>query len=262
MYILFDTTIAVDGFGYQFMYIIFTLAYCEYHGYEYIHRPITRMEHNYNNDNNFFDKIEELINIKNNYKSICDFTIYQLNPRRNRNIKLVNRKTFIDLFFKQGEITKYLNKNTYFKYKDIFWKNKDRSKIYTNNKFNVAIHIRRNNKVDTTKLDRLLISNQFYLDKINMIKEIYKDKDLHFNIISQGSISNFECFISDNITLHLDTDLSHSFILMVESDLLITAPSSLSYVAALLSDKEIYYYKYFSKHDYSPLDHWKILPGT
>lgn len=262
MYLFLDTCNAVDGFGYQYIFILFTLAYCEFHGYEYIHRPITKMEHNYDNDNKFLDKIEDLINIKNNYKSIHDFSPTKLNPHRNRDVKIMSRGKFIDLFFKKKEITKYLNKDNYFKYKDIFWKNKDRSKIYTNNKFNVAIHIRRNNKVDTAKIDRLLISNKFYLDKINMIKETYKDKDLHFNIISQGSISNFECFISSDITLYLDTDLSHSFLLMVEADLLVTAPSSFSYVAALLSDKEVYYYKYFFKHEYSPLSHWKILPGT
>ena len=54
--------------------------------------------------------------------------------------------------------------------------------------------------------------------------------------------------------LHLNDDVDNSFIGMVAADILVTSPSSLSYVAALISDGEIWYKPFW----HPPLKHWII----
>ena len=237
-----------DGFGIQFMFIIFLISYCEINNYEFIHRPIKKIDHNYNNDHDYIDKIEDLINLKNEYR-----TIDQLNDQETKKLSIINRGHLINLFI-HNDISKYINNNIKLKYKDIFRKNKN-TNIFSNNKFNVSIHIRRTNQLDKEDFDRTLISNQYYINKINLIRELYKDKDLHFNIFSQGFNANFDCFYQNDITPYIDYDISLTFQMMVLADILVTAPSGFSYVAALLSNGIIYHY---NKLNYKPLNHWII----
>jgi hypothetical protein len=237
-----------DGFGIQFMFIIFLISFCEFHNHEFIHRPIKKIDHNYNNNQDYIDKIEDLINLKNKYR-----TIDQLNDQETKKLSIVTRGHLIKLFL-NDDISKYINNNIKFKYKDIFRINKN-ANIFSNNKFNVSIHIRRTNQVDKEDFDRTLVSNEYYINKINQIKEIYKDKDLHFNIFSQGFNANFDCFHQNDITLYIDYDISLSFQMMVLADILVTAPSGFSYAAALLSNGIIYHY---NKLNYKPLNHWII----
>ena len=50
-----------DGFGAQFQTIIYGIIIIETQGQTYYHTPILSMEHNYDNDPNFLNKVEELI---------------------------------------------------------------------------------------------------------------------------------------------------------------------------------------------------------
>ena len=59
-----------DGFGAQYQHIIFGIIYAELNNKTYIHKPITQIAHNYDNNPNFINEIEDLINIKNHYKKL------------------------------------------------------------------------------------------------------------------------------------------------------------------------------------------------
>ena len=55
-----------DGFGAQYQNVIIAYIYAKVHNLNYVYLPLKKMEHNYNNDKNFIEKKEELINLKDN----------------------------------------------------------------------------------------------------------------------------------------------------------------------------------------------------
>ena len=75
-----------------------------------------------------------------------------------------------------------------------------------------------------------------------------------FHIYSQNDISDYSNYCLTDIELHLNDDLFNTFTGMVSADILVMSRSSLSYVAAILSDGEIYYQQFW----HSPADHWII----
>jgi hypothetical protein len=142
--------------------------------------------------------------------------------------------------------------------KDCFWKNKERN-FFQNDKINVAIHIRRENTHDKGLAGpRATTPNSYYLDIMNTIRDKYKNsstnKELLFHIYSQGEIDNFQDLASNNVKFYLNYDVINSFIGMVSAEILVTSPSSFSYIAALISDGEIYYKKFW----HNPRKNWII----
>jgi len=219
-----------DGFGAQFQTLIYGIVILENKGETYYHTPIESMAHNYENDPVFLNKIEELMNIKNNYKCITDAS----------NVKVYNYVSLINIFEKSMNM--YLSSPSLTNIKMNFWKNKERD-FFKNNKLNVAVHIRRENKYDITLDPSRICPLVYYFNLINKIREKYKnnDKKLLFHIYSQNNINNYKRYDNSDLCFHLNENLSDSFIGLVAADILITSKSSFSYVAAILSDGEIYY---------------------
>ena len=46
-----------DGFGAQYQKTIQTYIYCKMHNLNFLYRPFTQVEHNYNNDTNYNNKL-------------------------------------------------------------------------------------------------------------------------------------------------------------------------------------------------------------
>ena len=67
-------------------------------------------------------------------------------------------------------------------------------------------------------------------------------------------MNNFAILQKDDVIFHLDEDICKTFIELVGADILVTSPSSLSYVAALISDGEIYFKQFWHK----PKSDWII----
>ncbi len=235
-----------DGFGAQFQRIIFTIFYSEKNNSEFVYTQINSMEHNYNNDPDFIKKVDEFINIKNNFKTY----------------DLIENKSEVHVFnldilgTVQKNIDYFINKETTKKYKDIFWSNKNRD-YFSNNKFNVSIHIRRPNSHDN-RIEGARTPDNYYLEIINEIRNKYKDKELQFHIYSQGNTNDFKCFESEDTVFHIDEDLFSTFQGLVAADVLVTSASSLSYSAAFLSDGEIYYLPFW----HPPLENWIVCKNT
>jgi hypothetical protein len=123
-----------------------------------------------------------------------------------------------------------------------FWKNKERNH-FKNDRLNVAVHIRTNNKVDI-QLDGFRVTPlQYYFNIINNIREKYRNsKKLPlFHIYSQYKFHDYKLYNNNDIYYHLNENMFDSFIGMVAADILVTSKSSYSYIAAILSDGEIYY---------------------
>ena len=92
------------------------------------------------------------------------------------------------------------------------------------------------------------IGDEYFLNIIKTIREKYPKNSLCFHIYSQGNNTDFQCYKNDDTILHINENIFDSFLGMACSDVLVTSPSSLSYVAALLSDGKIYYKKFWHTH--------------
>jgi hypothetical protein len=230
-----------DGFGAQYQTLINTILYCKKNNKTFVYTPIKNMEHNYDNDENFLNNIEELMNIK-TYPSINTI---------NEHVIRADIGPLIYYFDKNIENFTLELKEL----KENFWKNKDKN-CFKNNIFNIAVHVRRQNPHDDDGWEQrkdLIPSDKYYLEKIRIIREKYKkDKILQFHIYSQGDISNFDNYKADDTILKINMNLFDTFKEMVSANALIITKSSFSYIAGVLSDGDVYYEPFW----HPPMKHW------
>lgn len=222
-----------DGFGAQYQGFIWGILFAEVNGNTYVYRKIESMEHNYDNDPTFLNRIEETMNIQDNYLNYDQLTT-------DDQITEISRMEYYKVI--EGNFDTYLESESMQKIKRHFWENKDKN-IFNNGKINVAIHIRRPNPHDS-RLEGADTSDQYYLKVIQMIKARYggENDQLCFHIFSQGSPEKFsDEFKQEKCMFHLNEDVCSDFVKMVAADILVTSRSSLSYCAALLSDNTVFY---------------------
>ncbi len=231
-----------DGFGSQYQGIITTYLFCKMKNLNYLYTPLSYVEHNYNNDENFLEKLEFLMNVKNNI------------PNNNLLTQEINIKDAYSHF--ENNIDECCNNEHFDFIKECFWKNKDKN-YYKNNKINISVHIRKLNIVDS-KVENYNSKRyaplSYFFDIMTQIRNKYKGKELLFHIYSQGDVSEFREIIDNDVQMHLNEDIVQTFIGLVASDILITSVSSLSYVAGLLTDGEVYYLNFW----HPPRKHWII----
>ena len=234
-----------DGFGAQYQKIVQTYIYCKLNNVHFVYSPLDFVEHNYNNDNEYINKLENVMNLKNNI----------INTNDSMDVECLDFGKIVRNYSEnnidnccESEHMKFI--------KDCFWQNKTKD-YFNNNKLNIAIHIRRVNSNDMGQAgERATTPNSYYLNIMNIIRDKYKDsnKELLFHIYSQGDISQFTELANIDVYFYLNYDIIESFIGMVSADILVTSPSSLSYVAALISDGEVYYKRFW----HTPKSNWII----
>ncbi len=137
---------------------------------------------------------------------------------------------FADEYINQPEvqtILKTLGKNLFLD---------EKLKYFSKEKNNIAIHIRKYTQTDCDLNPRREYfdnsKKSYYIDLINSLSE----NNTHFHVYSQGSESDFDFLSQKNITLHIEENPIVSLYHMINSDILITANSSFSYVAHLLGN--------------------------
>jgi hypothetical protein len=232
-----------DGFGAQYQRIIQTYIYCKCHKFEFYYCQITKIDHNYENNNDYISNMETTINLKGNIQN-----------GSTNNCRQIDYGTLVLPWFDNNIDNCCKSEHMSF-IKKCFWEHKSKN-VFNNNCLNVAIHIRRENLHDNGQAgERITTPNEYYLKIMNTIRNKHdNNKQLKFHIYSQGSISNFKLLQKEDVIFHLDEDICKTFIELVGADILVTSPSSLSYVAALISDGEIYYKPFWHK----PCSHWNI----
>ena len=155
-----------DGFGAQYQRIIATYIFCCMNNVQFVYRPFNHIEHNYENDATFNNKIECLINLKDTF----------INVNNQMNVKEINFGRIVLPFFEKNIdvccSSKYMDN-----IKQLYWPNKNRN-YYNNNKFNIAIHIRRENPHDNGNAgERVTTPNEYYLNVISKIRDTKKIKN-------------------------------------------------------------------------------------
>ena len=256
-----------DGFGENYKYLIYTLMYAEFNKYDFVYTPFKVMRHNYNDDPDYINKKEIMINCIENFKT----EISGVTPRT---------LNFFDLLqFYHTNVEWCSQSNSLKLLKSLFYL--DKVNLYDTSNFNIAIHIRRINPhdyivVDQNSKDRLpmqdnifqeILNNprtavqlpgmdvpfEFYVTIIRQLEQSYPNSKFH--IYSQGNVNDFKVFENQNTVLHINECLETTFQQLVFADVLVTSPSSLSYIAGLLSNNIIYYVQCLNP----PLPHWNII---
>lgn len=242
---VYTTIKSTDGFGAQYQKIIQTYLFCKLHGLAFAYTPFTEMEHNYTNDQTFLKKKEELINLCTNIELATS------------DVQIMDYHKIVRKWYDYTSLTN-INVACESEHMDFikkcFWSNKNKD-VFKNNKKNVALHIRRANPHDQGLAgERITTPDEYYLNIMNYIRKKYQGIDLQFHIYSQGNLSDFDKYVEEDVVLHIDEDIDTSFICMVGADILVTSPSSLSYVAALISDGEIYFKRFW----HVPRNNWTV----
>ena len=102
------------------------------------------------------------------------------------------------------------------------------------------MHVRRPNSHDS-RIAGADIPDEVYLSIINKLRIKYADKKPLFHLYTQGFIENFDCYKAEDAVIHINDSVEYAFTAMVLADVIVVAPSALSFVAALLSDGDVYH---------------------
>lgn len=245
-----------DGFGSQFQTIICAIIFSIKDGQQFIYMPLKHVEHNYNNDALFTERLEELMNVRSHFTNIQD-----LDEETQKTVTIWDNGDAKDKL--DWKIQEFVTPGMLENIRSIFWGNKDRDH-FKNNKKNIAVHVRRPNIVDETLLDEhqkqfqnnnRYNTDEYFLGVIQRIRDENKGNDLQFHIYSQTNIrSNFDRYISEDTLLHIDEDICSTFIGLAAADILVTSVSSFSYIAGFFNYGTVIYFPFWHK----PLPHWHI----
>ena len=256
-----------DGFGVNFKYLIYSVMYAELNKCKFVYSPFIKLQHNYDNDPDYIVKKEEMINFMGNFELATDNDVY-----------ILDNYTLLRFYY--FNINRCADSLSLKKIKNLFYINK--TNPFNNLSINIAIHIRRTNKGDyfiksdndnNSRYDNsydlldlkiknkelqvhgLDVPDSLYITIINQFEDAFKYRNINFHIFSQGDVEDFKFINNKNVILHINENLEDTFKQMVFADILVTAPSTLSYTAAMMSNNTVYYIDYCDK----PLPSWNIV---
>ena len=258
-----------DGFGAQFQRFIWTCIYAEEcEQSTFVYRSPKKMAHNYDDDNEFIEKMDTIMNLKPHYMSYNDALV----SAREEGIQILT-PDFYDIFnYVERNIDICMKSESMARIKRRFWENKNRAAVYagfsvhTGGEYtlHLAAHIRRPNCDDTRPNGGEEYTDKYYIKTLLTIRDKYaKSKPVDrimIHIYSQGAADKFAHFIGNDIigkdvVLHLNDTIEQTYLGMAAADILITSASSFSYSAAFFSDGDIYYTQFWHK----PCSWWNIL---
>jgi len=253
-----------EGVGAQYQRILCILLLCDLLEIKYIHQKIT-VGHNYDNDINWNERWDNLFNLNklssvitgNNKQKIIE----KFNPPVHeiiQNIQNFEKDKNSDYIIKITNSTQigdfYINyfDNILYKVRSLY--NYTGKCIYDKNYTNIAIHIRVHNKFDTEPPDssqefgaRYTLNCNQYKELIINLKKKYKNPLVHIFTQESQEFDNI-----DGVIYYKDTDAFFTLHHLIKADVLVTAKSSFSYLAALYNENEVIYVNFWHK----PLIHW------
>jgi len=248
-----------DGFGAQYQSRVSILAFCRFHGVQYVHRPFTSLDHV---DASFPKVFEGFVNLGQG----------EILWEGEEAVFIDDAKEAIgndDVLFSVSYCHKYIDKEPDKYYHDAFIEDL-RHKYFATEKPVVptdalVVHIRRGD-VGQIKLrnlrqsifDRLkrYISDRWYKKHILLLKESFPELPIHIYSESLNGPSSEVLELADQV--FLDGDLREAFHAFVMAKVLLISKGAFSYSAALLSSaKHVFTPRFWHK----PLKDWQILEG-
>jgi hypothetical protein len=245
-----------DGFGSQYQTIICSALYGElFSGSEYVYTP-PNLQHVYD-DEKIVNELYEIMNINSQFMHAA--------PLVGCNVHTCSFGQAYE--FVESNMERCLSSNTMVKLRRAFGSNK--VNYFDDKFFNVAVHIRRpslHHNIDVAsyhdgvevksleekelttfchKSNRFL-PNSYFLGVMGNIRRKH-GPNVRFHIYSEGSEENFAEFKRDDVFLHINSELTYTWMGMVFADALVVSPSSFSYTAALLTTGDVYYKTFWHK---------------
>lgn len=236
---------AQEGFGEQYKLIIYYMFFAELNHMRFVYTPFKEIAHNYDNDEQFVQKLEKFINLKDKLEN------RDLLGNSLENVFITTILHAIDqnrLAFEQSNTLKIIKQAFY----------TDKINPFTSGKKHIAIHIRRKNAFDHYSHSGLFVPDSIYMEIILKLHELNTDS-CQFHIFSQGQEDSFNHYKTSlpqiDIVLHINEPLESTFLYLVYADVLVVSPSALSYTAGLISNQTIFYIR----HCNPPLPSWSII---
>lgn len=255
----YTTAQRTDGFGAQFQNIIVDILYVYTNtNHTYVFPNIERIEHNYTNDSGFTERLVRYMNMRSHFPRPT--IVY---PREVKHLSHTTTYPFVE-----ANLGRLLKSQTMKDVKAMFYAGK--TTLFDSQYFNVAVHVRRLNSVDT-RMAGADTPHSYYLGLMNHIRATRgatatatatatDKRPLRFHIYSQTTSTDTEAIFketycgNDDTELHLNGDVLPTFHGMVFADALICSGSSFSYCAAFLSNGVVYYKRFWHR----PADFWLI----
>ena len=145
-----------DGFGAQLQSIIYTIIYCNINNVDFKYSKFTSIEHNYDSDPDYVEKLENFINISKTYPLATDEpALHNWLTWTENNIDIIQ----------DSSVLNELRNNFH----------KDKVSIFDTSFYNIAVHIRRPN-IHDNRIDGTDTSDTHFLNVIFKLEEIYRDK--------------------------------------------------------------------------------------
>lgn len=246
-----------DGFGAQYNAILSGLAFCEHSpDYNYIHTPLKSVSHGWRDKTN---ELNEFIGIPNGVGS--NVKIHTSQRHGNKNV------------YSDRQPSNWYDEKTLAKIRGYYWSTPKPQ----NCKQDIAIHIRRGDvQPDGQGKDnrKRFTPNEFYNRKIPKVLSIYPE-DYTIVILSEGKMSEFESIMDEwppslkkrifwKLGTHHENDCEFNLITafhqMVTAKVLVQSQSSLSYIAGILNENEVWFLSGNKNEGQRyPLDHWRLL---
>lgn len=168
----------------------------------------------------------------------------------NENIILEFEQKPILKFFVNNELIKEVEKNSIIKsLKHNLVLQEKFKQSFSKDEKNIAVHIRKYTSTDSSPdISRDLFKpekKQYYINLLECLSNLYKNQKSKFRIYAQGSINEYEFF--NSIKLHENHTLSFhveeypiiSLYYMINSDVLVMANSSFSWISHLYGNHEL-----------------------
>jgi len=233
-----------DGFGAQYQSIIWTILFAEVKGDTFLYSDIVRMDNDTGDTKKYLEDAIHCMNIKGHYpqvESVGGITMYA--PKWPYFYKEIER-----------EMERFHATSSFQKIKSLYYMNK--TNPYSSSHTHVAVHIRRPRPFDT-RTQGVDTPDEYYVNCMRAVQQMYTSasKPLLFHIFSTGTERAFEVYKQFPCVFHLDESTFETFNKMVYADILITSPSSFSYVAALLTDGIVIYKPFW----HPPRKQWLLL---
>jgi hypothetical protein len=217
-----------DGFGSQLQACFSLIAYCAYKNYTYVHRPFSTMHHNDERLDNFPKLMNDFVNLEHKFKSINNISNFESSQLfRFKEGYMVHGSLHPEFFYTEDVLNEI--RSCYYSSPK-----PDIKHIFTENNYNVALHIRRGDVSKTANVPRYTPNNMY----IEILKKINLPNNTVIHIFSEGNPDDFKEITNtySNVLLHLNTNIQITFHCLVKSDMLILCKSSFGYCAGLLNE--------------------------
>jgi len=267
LYLTYKTEEKKDGLGAQYQRIIGIIALSKILNCEYVHSPITSIEHCVD-----AKESEDFFNINKIYKNVdqikYDQIIDILYPTESQLEKIKEQKqnTLVRIFLPFGIIEGWDDNKNYMEIYDeimpvlrpLISKKQLR---FDEKSRNISIHIRRGD-VTIKSYPKRYVPIDFYKKLIEKLKKIYENYQIHIFTEIKKNLNEFDYFKNQNIKIHANENVFESFYNLTKSDVLVTAPSSFSILAGLYNTSKVFYIEktLFNNRKHKKISRWELLP--